>query len=478
VPMRLYKLVYLLAAVALVACARSSGPTVASPTVLHTTTKPEPVTIATEAERTVTGSVWPPTATPIPPSATAPMQTRTDLPPAAVTSGLIQPYPSAPLCSGDDLGSWHGLWNYQLGCHYSYEQGDDPHLGDAIFGPPAAAWGGQTIGWPWVSSAIENMPAPLGKHNGYKWAINQPGYNPWPACVPLTLANDVDTAGTQTNCITASRIEAHILGSLQDSLARYHSSYVEYKICSWRSGFTECGILRMGAGLTDFAQLNAPHYSTRIIRPGGVVDFGGGIVLTYTADGPDLPNTSGEPYIFDYPASDLGFFQAHPPTYSGGFNTFPGTMAQWSSNDYDCEPKPAGDPCHQSFFHFLYQVANTWTLIDTANPNHPVFICRDGSCGYNGSAHGVEEVGAMLLRSWQPIGAGFVTFHGYSDRYGNPVLDGSCTAPAFACIPFDLEHVPVGIASNRHDQGCECSHELGYDIFFDGRQSGWVTFPN
>lgn len=390
-------------------------------------------------------------------------------------SGPINPFIGAPLCTNDDLTMWHSLWNYQLGCHYSYEQGDNPNLANSIFGLPASAWGGQTISWPWVSSAIENQPTPLGKHNGYKWQENIPSHNPWPACGTY-LNNDIDTTGNNTNCITASRIEVHILGSLEDDLARSHSGYVEYQICQ-RPTWTQCGIFKMGSGLIDFGPLQAPHYNARAIRPGGTVDFGEGIVLTYTADSPDLPNISGEPYVFEDSIADLAQFRLYPPTYDvNGYNTWPRTMGQWATNDLDCEPKPSNEPCHQLYFGFLYQVANSWTVVDVNNPNSVNFVCRDGSCGYTGSSHGIEEVRANIPASWDTNGDGFVDITGFTDRWGNP--DTACLSVSFSCIPYSLVHVPVGVAANRMDQGCECDKELNYDITFGNNSSNWIKFPN
>ncbi len=435
-----------------------------------------PTSVPTDTPTATPTDTPQPTDTATPTNTPVPTNTATQAPlPPTATPGTVTPFATAPLCPDDNLIMWHGLWDTQRGCHYAYEQGDDPHLGDAVFGPPAAAWGGQTISWPWVSGPSENLPTGLGKHNGYKWQVNVPGHNPWP--VPAVKNNDFDSTGANSNCIVASRIELHVLSSMDD-YARNHSSHSEFDI---RKGpaCTEGGVFSMGAAMTDFAQIQTPHYGAVVLRQSGVVDFGFGITLIVTADTPDLPSKSGEPYVFEMPASDLGYYQAHPPTYNAqGYNTFPRTMGQWATNDLDCEPRPTGDPCHNPYFGFMYQVSNSWTLIDPVNVNRPVFICRDGSCGYNGSAHGIEEVRARVLPAWDTDGDGFVTMSGYTDRFGNIVTDGSCTAPNFSCIPFSLVHVPVGIAANRHDNACSCSHELHYDLMFNGKQSGWVQFPN
>ena len=77
------------------------------------------------------------------------------------------------------------------------------------------------------------------------------------------------------------------VGGTMDSLARYHSYFMEAKICKY-PGYTECGIIRIG-GNADFAELKAPHYGARIVRPGGMIDFGDGMHMDFPADGADLP---------------------------------------------------------------------------------------------------------------------------------------------------------------------------------------------
>ena len=414
-------------------------------------------------------------ATPIATAATAspqPRPTNTAVPPTQGSGGGGAPYASAPLCPTHDPNAWHGLWDAARGCHYDHEHGDDPSLANAYFGKAGALWGGTTISYPFATSAMENSM----KHGGYKYSVRTPEYNPWPPC---GQHDTTDNSQTGNNCIVASRIEYHAVGGTMDALSRYHSYYMEAKVCKY-PGYTECGIIRIG-GHADFAELKAPHYGARIVRPGGMVDFGGGIMMDFPADGPDLPAKSGEPYVFMIPYSSAELTQrlAYPPTSPGLTKGTNATMDQWSMQDLnDCEPTPAGDPCHNKFARFLVQVGDSWNLLDTQNPNNIRWLCKDQpGCAYNGSLTGANEIGFLVLQDWQKGGNGFVTLKGYTDRWGNPRLDGSCTSVSVDCVPLVLDHAPVGYAASRMDDGCICV-VYEHDIYFNGKPSGWIKFPN
>jgi hypothetical protein len=205
--------------------------------------------------------------------------------------GLIQPYANAPACPSHNPNTWHGIWDYQRGCHYDHTHGDDPSLANVYFGTFGALWGGTTISYPFNSGPMENTM----KHNGYKVSVRMPGYHPFPKCG--TEDNTDITGDNSDNCVVAARVEYHLVGGLMDIIARYHSFFAEIYVCSGKSNYTQCGVIRTG-GLVDYGQLQAPHYNARVVRPGGTIDFGDGMMMTYSADGPDLPNKSGEPMCF------------------------------------------------------------------------------------------------------------------------------------------------------------------------------------
>ncbi|MBV6450035.1 MAG: hypothetical protein DCC56_07025 [Anaerolineae bacterium] len=406
--------------------------------------------------------------------------------PSSVRSaaGDIQPFASASECpdaNGDGHGDvtdnvdfgkfpdtqlYHDLWNEKAGCHYDHEHGDNPALADSYFGKAGQLWGGQSISYPFYTSPMENTH----KHSGHKYYVRTPGFNPFPPCGTENVS-DNNPSGIGNNCIIAARVILHTIAGTMDTLARYHSGYIEAYICKY-PGYTSCGTIKTG-GWFDFGDLKAPHYSDRVVRPGGTVDFGG-IVMDFAPDGPDLPAQSGEPYVFmiDYTPEKLAEYRAHPPTAPKA------TMDQWSSNDFDCEPRPANDPCHNQYTHMLVQVGDSWNLLDKANPNNIIWICRgEPNCEYNGSLTGLNELWFKVLQTWQPSGNGFVTLTGWSDRWGNPRFDNVCKSVSVDCVPFVLDHAPVGTAAVRNDPGCEC-FVVEHDIYFNGKTSGWIKFSS
>ncbi len=101
--------------------------------------------------------------------------------------------------------------------------------------------------------------------------------------------------------------------------------------------------------------------------------------------------------------------------------TYKATIDQWSTNDFDCEFKEPDGTCHNQYNHFLFQVGDAWTLVDTQNLNDIRWICHgEPGCEYDGSLIGMNEIAVRVLQAWQPSGNGFVTFNGYSDKWGNP----------------------------------------------------------
>jgi hypothetical protein len=431
-----------------------------------------------------------PAASPVPPAVTGsamPVPTRTVASPTPVSeSGTVEPYAGAPECPTHDPNEWHGLWDAVRGCHYNHEHGDDPSLADAYFGKVGVLWGGQTIAYPFTSSDHENMDVPHGKHAGFKYVVRTPEFHPYPPCG----TNDrSDLTGEHSdNCVIAVRAQLHVLGSIMDIATRYHSGFAEVYACRPPYNLPrDCGTFQTG-GLIDWGQVQSPHYDEYRIRPAAnysepafTIDFGEGIgkgiVMSYTSDNqyPDLPNRSGEPYVFGrlYSPEELEFYRTYivqPPW----------TMDQWSSNDGDCEPRPAEDPCHNRFFHILYQVGDAWTLVDPVDIRNVHFICETGKpCHYNGSMTGVNETFIHILPEWDGVDGkqdGFVTWSGYSDKFGNPRFDNSCTTVARDCVPMVLNHVPAGMAATSID-ACGCD-VYEHDIYFDGQPSGWIEFPN
>lgn len=417
---------------------------------------------------------------------------------SAPSNAGIPPFPGAPMCAdtnGDghpdvtdnkDYGKypdnelWHDLWNEVNGCHYNHEHGDSPDLGNKYFGAPGALWGGQTIAYPFKSSPTENTM----KHSGYMWYIRTPEYHALPAC-GKSERNDI-LINRSDFCVVAVRAQIHIVPGLMDVATRLHSGYVEVYACRppYRDP-QDCGTFKMGSSLIDWGQPRSPFYKTFRPRPFPgynqptfTIDFGNGMMMEFKTDTNDLPSKSGEPYINvrEFSQSELSFFRSIIPS---GDDLH--VVEQWSSNDYDCEPRPPGDPCHNSYFHFFVSMDDSPTLLDVNDMRIPRNICQDGlPCHYNGSLRGLNEIGIRVLPSWDSLDGvidGFVTWSGYTDRFGNPRTDNICTTASPDCVPFEMNRAPVGVGQKNAGMDCLCA-AWEYDIYFNDKPSGWIQFAS
>lgn len=400
-----------------------------------------------------------PTATAIAvPTATS---TATATPTAAATAtGTAAPVPTVmatatpsavvALCPSHDATAWHALVDTVRNCFYDHEHGDNPHLGDAVFGAPFA----QTISYPWATSGMENTH----KHGGYKYAVR--------LNIPCGLNTNRDGIPTP-NCITDARIEYHFVSHALDALARYHSYYAEYRVCQGPA-WTQCGILRIG-GWADLGVMNAPYAGARVYRPGGTIDFGMGsiyggansdITMSFSADTPDLDVIAP---VGALPCCD-------EPYASIGSTTQPLNAAHlllWS-----LENLGGTNTGHNPWARFLVRSFDIWGGIDPANPNVPLWFCRDGSCDANGSLRALNELSVLVPAAWD-TGGGFVDKAGYTNRFGQEVT--GCTATGLDCVPFSLAHVPTGAAHREDPQG-----GAPWSVEYDTAPVGvhWIQFPN
>jgi len=427
----------------------------------------EPTAIHTSMPTATQTAIADATQQSVPTVAVSPSATAT-----IITGGLIQPYKDAPTCPTHNPNAWHGVWDYVRGCHYDHTHGDDPSLANKYFGALGAYWGGSTISYPFNSGVSENTT----KHAGYKINVRMPDYHPYPPC---GVSDNTDITGEHSdNCVIASRVEYHGLGSLMGTVGRFHSYWMEIYICAppYRQP-QDCGIMRTG-GLLDFGELHAPNYGPRIVRPGGTLDFGNGVKFTYPADASDLPATSGEPYIFttDYTVDNLSYYRRGLTKRPG---TVPGSifaaMDAWSSNDFDCQFKEPDGACHNLYTHILFQVGDSFTLTDTQDLNKVHLICYgEPGCEYDGSLTALNEIAVIVSEKWQSE-PGFAMANTFSDKWGNPIV--GCTVISANCVPFVLEHAPIGVAASRGDNKCNCDL-YEYDVYFNGKPSGWIEFPN
>jgi len=419
---------------------------------------------------------------------------------AGSAAGETPPFAGAPECldtNGDghaevtdnpdygkypDYELYHDLWNEQDGCHYNHEHGDLPDLANKYFGEPGALWGGQTIAYPFTSSATENVH----KHDGFKWVVRTPEYHPWPPC-GTREENDL-LIDHSDFCVVAVRAQLHNVSGLMAVATRFHSGFTEVYGCKPPYAIPQdCGTFKMGSSLIDWGQPRAPFYQTFRPRPlpgynqpTFTIDFGNGmgkgVVMDFKTDTSDLPGFSGQPYINidEYSESNLASYRSIVPR-PGDFTI----VEQWSSNDFDCEPRMPGEPCHNRYFRFLYHISDAWALLDTNDMRIPRFICEVGKpCHYNGSLTGLNEAGIWVLPEWDiqdGIQDGRVTWSGYTDRFGNPRTDSVCTTPGFDCVPFEMVNIPVGVGHKTDERDCDCS-AWEHDIYFNGQPSGWIQF--
>lgn len=409
------------------------------------------------------------------PSAT---KTATVVVPTVTQPGSVPPFLGAPLCSTHDPMVYHGLWDYARGCHYDHEHGFDiQNMGEQYFGEWGSLWGGEWM-YPFESSPVENLPASQGgKHPGMKGI-----YNDQSMSMPPCGQWDAWDGGISDNCLVAVRGLIHVVGSILDFTTPIHSGFVEYYIC--HKDMTGCGVVRIG-GLIDWGGVQSEPYGSARYRPiqgynlpTFAIDFGAGVGrgLSYTFNTPnDIHYNSGEPYIFGRLYQDWAL-----PQYRAGYVNPTDT---WSSNDLDCNPLQ-GVPCNDgknAYYHLLYAVADSWTLVDPVDMRTVHFLCEDDKpCKFNGSYTGINEAGVRVLPLMDGLdGAvdGFVTWHGWSDSYGTPLLTSSCVTPSINCVPMEFVHAPVGVAHMKTSDLCECYYQE-HDILFNGQTSNWIKFPN
>jgi hypothetical protein len=317
-----------------------------------------------------------------------------------------------PKCAAElhDPIKWHSLINEEHGCHYNHEHKDDPHTVNDIFGPAGAYYGGQEISYPWLTgNGTENLMWPNGKHQGYGWLVHR------------NIGNPMNSA----YYIDAFRGQYHSIMSATDAVVRFHSYWLEIKVCEEGAG--ECGILRTG-GWSD--------YNVLTIDDKHVPLHGDGSLHSFTRRR-------------DYRSPARGNEQFDSAWY-GGANS--GTFAFFGLN------------------------GETWGLVSQNDPHALHLFCPDFRCKLNGSKMNPHVVSFHLSSDWDELDGikdGKLTYTGYTDRYGQ--LAPNCTAPALDCVPLILKNVPVNVhvhyRADTHDYP-----EVDYDISPEGAY--WIEYPN
>lgn len=362
---------------------------------------------------------------------------------AAVSSASapVAPYVGAPLCATHDPTAYHTLWNDVDGCHYDHEHKSSPHDVDDVLGTDYYTWAGGEISYPWQTHAgggahhsqpqagqLENEL----KHTGYNWIVR----NDMP-CVPAAGA---------VGCITDFRIQAHIVFSPVDAVVRFHSYWVEARVCL-PSDLNNCGTIRTG-GWMDYGRLSV---TTR--QPNG----------QFTNVWVPLP---GDPPITDSTR------RLHPGNSDAATN--PLTTA--SESFWYGTRRITEGMTPPALFHTVHIAqGDIWQNIDAANPSATNLYCYN--CKYNGSTIQMHQLGfrvdQMIKPLYDPDKNGRIDFNGYTDRFGRVVQ--GCSAAGLDCVPFQMVNVPIASYSYRDD-----GHGIGpstkeYDIAPAGES--WITYP-
>jgi hypothetical protein len=269
---------------------------------------PQPTATAT--------AVTTPTAT-----ATA-VATNTPQPSPTPGGGPVEPYPEAPQCADHETHTWHGLWNYELGCYYDHEHGDDPSLADDLFGPLGEAWGGNGLDHPFSTE---------GEHDEFKHRTHK-----------VTVRTGLDCISINADgCVTDLRILHHL--DFFNSTTRFHSYWLEARVCTVDES-TDCGI----------------------IKRGGWLDFG------------PLINQIPDEQIA-VPDDNLFPFRGTARRLHRDDNTFSVWYGQQYRQSHD------GDNTGLGTIQIGSEVSHGWTYLDPDDPFNLIFECENGQCRFNSS---------------------------------------------------------------------------------------------
>ncbi|MCB8980040.1 MAG: hypothetical protein H6657_21730 [Ardenticatenaceae bacterium] len=393
---------------------------------------PEPTAEATTPPQPTSP---PPNPTNPPPEPTTPPPSPTPPPPG----DSVQPYATAPSCEeigiAHDMTAYHGLWNYEAGCHYDHTHNQNP--ADTIFAEEIKNWE-QPISYPWQTSH-ENM----NKHAGYKYV-----YVENPEC-------SVHKPGD--NCIKYALIQLHAIGSTMGTKTRFHSFRVIALICD--SAGNNCGTMQTG-GWGDFGSLHCgyktEHCPLETDPPVPDENFG-------------LP-----PYRTSMRLDTLSHV-----LYSGK------NVQYWSSGILPIQLPYFPDP-HNQIFQYDWQTYDAWDVIDPLDLEAVHFVCADQpDCRFN---HSTMRMYMMVFDMPKQLGIDRITFNGFTDLKGN--IDSTCTASGPECVPLIIDNVPAGHATFSATLGnVDISEFDDYDIYFCGNvvcgpqdsgaiPAGWIKYPN
>lgn len=349
-----------------------------------------------------------PTDTPTPPTDT----------PVASTATPEGPWAGSLPCPSHDNRAYHGLFDYERGCHYNHEHKDDPRELDDVFGTGFYDLAGGELSYPWQTfrGTGENYPAPPlpgnfendFKHEGYGWIVRRGGSDEHRFEKILDL-----------------RIQIHAVMAPEGATTRFHSFYVE-------------------------ARVKNPDNSIGYIRTGGWVDFCHLQVTNQMGEETDIIFPGDCDPIPDFPAKRQHSDSTPGLTWYGG-----------------------NAPRRHGFAAFYIRSHDTWAPVNPDDPSELVFFCPDFDCENNGSTLMLLELSMNIIPgsggiNLDPDYDGLLNYSGYTDRYGI-VIEG-CTEPGLDCVPLELENVTTSIFAFMGSELRE------YDI--SPPNEFWIAYPN
>jgi hypothetical protein len=307
------------------------------------------------------------------------------------------------------------VWDGVRGCHYDHEHNDNPHEVDRVFGTRTFDLAGGEISYPWQTFSTAGLENDL-KHNGYKW---------------LVRTGERCYSGNANGCITDLRAQVHAIMGAADVPVRFHSGYIEARVCLEKAP-TRCGVARTGGWLdTGHLYLDGVHHP--------------------------LPTD---------PTDD-----EHDPSRHHGTRNHGLAGTSLGSRFYGAWYG------HTAVGTIAVMTSRAFGPVDPADPARPLFNCdlNDPDCESNSSTMQTHVIDVTVPTSLDTDRNGFVTWSGYTDRYGR--VSPTCVTPALDCVPLEFVDAPVGYFQYRDDE-----HGYGDDGRFDHDLApagvSWIRYPN
>lgn len=351
---------------------------------------------------------------------------------------IIQPYEDADKCdeSVHDSTLYHGLWNYQIGCHYDHTHNDNPNDVNGTFGD---------LPFDEISYLHQTPNENELKHTGYLWDVRNDG-------TPL-LGRNVG----QDSSIIRHRCQFHWVGGYMGINQDVHSYYCEMQIEK--------------DGVIGIAKIGGVMHVGCIVAPYKGYDEDGNPLKCFSQDGDD----------FDYSNQN-----SHAPPYRGhGFNSNNGIVfgnAHWNSeNTYGYNISLELDTF----------TGDDWQGVNVEDSSIPMPLLGEN---YNRSTMVLYELKLDSNLYSDYAVNGILNYSGFVDEFGN--IDETCQGHSFNCIPVVFENLPIGVAALR-EAAPFASKLRDYDIYFHNitgelcvqeelgasipqncHSSGWIEHPN